>query len=85
MWPGKERDGIQRSEEEEETRKAALEFMVSLTEAKPAMARRMDGWVAVIVRACLEGMGELNEDQDELVQWLEADVSVFLRGLRMRF
>lgn len=60
-------------EEEEEVRKAALEFMISLSEARPAMVKRVDGWTAVIVRGCLEGMGEIPEDETDV--WLEADVS----------
>ncbi|KAH9833385.1 ARM repeat-containing protein [Rhodofomes roseus] len=58
-------------EEAEEVRKAALEFMISLSEARPGMVRRVDGWTAVVVRGCLEGMGEIPEDETEV--WLEAD------------
>lgn len=60
-------------EEADEVRKAALEFMVTLSESKPSMARRTNGWVAAIVRGCLEGMGELLEEDTDV--WLEADVS----------
>lgn len=59
-------------EEKEEVRKAALEFMISLSEAKGAMVKRVDGWTAAIVRGCLEGMGALGEDSLDV--WLEADV-----------
>ena len=59
-------------EEREDVRKAALEFMISLSEAKPAMVRKIDGWTAAIVRGCLEGMGELGDDNLDV--WLEADV-----------
>ena len=40
------------------------------------MVKRIDGWLSVAVRACLEGMGELDEDEDgeELRTWLNADV-----------
>ncbi|EKM53787.1 uncharacterized protein PHACADRAFT_260306 [Phanerochaete carnosa HHB-10118-sp] len=58
-------------EETTEVRKAALEFMVSLTEARPSMVRRVDGWTAAVVRGCLEGMGEIPEDDMEI--WLEAE------------
>ncbi|KAI0090866.1 ARM repeat-containing protein [Irpex rosettiformis] len=58
-------------EETKEVRQAALEFMVSLSEARPSMVRRVDGWVAAVVRGCLEGMGELSEDDMDI--WLEAD------------
>ena len=59
-------------EETNEVRKAALEFMVSLSEARPGMVRRVDGWTAAVVHGCLEGMGEIPEEDMEI--WLEADV-----------
>ena len=59
-------------EEKEEVRKAALEFMVSLSEAKPGMVKKVEGWTAAIVRSCLEGMGELGDESLDV--WLEADV-----------
>lgn len=62
-------------EEKELVRKAALEFMVSLGEAKPALAKRSEGWTAAMVRASLEGMGRFPEDG--LDAWLEADVRIF--------
>ena len=65
-------DDDELDEEAEEVRKAALEFMISLSEAKSAMVRRVDGWVSAIVRGCLGGMGELRDD--ELSTWLDADV-----------
>lgn len=55
-------------------RLTALEFMISLSEARPAMVRKNTAWVAVLVRACLEGMSELDEDEDINV-WLKEDVS----------
>lgn len=67
----KEHDADDLDEEAEEVRKAALEFMISLSEAKPGMVRRVEGWVTAVVRGCLGGMGELRED--ELEVWLEAD------------
>ncbi|KAG1895848.1 armadillo-type protein [Suillus fuscotomentosus] len=67
-------DEVTEDEEKELVRKAALEFMVSLTEAKPALAKRLEGWTAAMVRASLEGMGELPEDT--LDSWLEADQSL---------
>lgn len=64
---------------------------MALTEARPGMVKRVDGWVALGVRACLEGMGEIGEgeeggggtgmgrktaDEEEgLRMWLDADVS----------
>lgn len=59
-------------EEKQQVRRAALELMVTLSEAKPSMVKRVEGWTPAIVRACLEGMGELPEDG--LDAWLEADV-----------
>ncbi|OSC97013.1 ARM repeat-containing protein [Trametes coccinea BRFM310] len=57
--------------EEDEVRKGALEFMTTLSEAKPSMLRSVEGWVNIVVRGCLEGMGEIPEDDTEA--WLEAD------------
>ncbi|GJJ16311.1 hypothetical protein Clacol_010608 [Clathrus columnatus] len=51
-------------EYEQETRKAALELLVSLTEARPGMVKRVEGWIALGVRACLEGMGEIGECEE---------------------
>ncbi|PPR02026.1 hypothetical protein CVT26_008720 [Gymnopilus dilepis] len=56
----------------------ALEFMISLSEARPNMVRKVPGWVEVMVRACLEGMGELDEDEGAgpgLDAWLNEDVT----------
>jgi hypothetical protein len=47
------KDSTVMAEEKEDVRKAVLEFMISLSEAKPGMLRR-DGWAAAIVRVCLE-------------------------------
>jgi hypothetical protein len=40
----------------------ALEFMISLSEAKLGMVEGVDRWMIAIVRGCLEGMGELMDD-----------------------
>ncbi|KAG1888483.1 armadillo-type protein, partial [Suillus fuscotomentosus] len=66
-------DEVTEDKEKELVRKAALEFMVSLTEAKPALAKHSQGWTVAMVRASLEGMGELPEDT--LDSWLKADPS----------
>ncbi|TFK45223.1 ARM repeat-containing protein [Heliocybe sulcata] len=58
-------------EEREEVRKATLELMISLSEARPGMVKRMSGWVTAVVRGCLEGMGEMPEDETPV--WLDAD------------
>ena len=61
-------------------RLSALEFMISLSEAGPNMVRKVPGWTDIIVRACLEGMGEFDEDETEmsgLETWLREDVSSF--------
>ena len=42
------------------------------------MVRKVPGWTDIIVRACLEGMGEFDEDETEisgLEIWLREDVS----------
>lgn len=41
------------------------------------MVNKVHGWADVIVRACLEGMGEL--DDDTLDAWLREDVSLLFR------
>jgi hypothetical protein len=64
--------------EKEEVRKAALEFMITLSEAKPSMVRKVPGWVGAAVRGCLEGMGEFDEETQSLELWLDADVRLFL-------
>jgi importin-5 len=56
--------------------KAALEFMITLSEAGSGIVNEVDGWVASIVRGCLEGMGTLRDD--DLDEWLEADVRLCL-------
>ncbi|TRM64570.1 armadillo-type protein [Schizophyllum amplum] len=76
------------AEERRKLRSAALEFMLSLTEAKPSMFKppensvmatssgyqpQNDAWVPVLVRACLEGMAELSDDDTE--PWLQEDPS----------
>ena len=58
--------------EKEQVRRIALELMISLSEAQPSMVKRVEGWTAAVVRACLEGMAELPEDGLEV--WLDADV-----------
>jgi importin-5 len=36
--------------------------MINLSEAKRAMVRKVDGWMAVTIRDFLEGMGEVGDD-----------------------
>ncbi|KAL0957808.1 hypothetical protein HGRIS_001585 [Hohenbuehelia grisea] len=66
-------------EEEKQTlRLSALEFMVSLSEAKPSMVKKVDGWIGIVVRACLKGMGEFDESESDaagLNAWLQEDLS----------
>jgi hypothetical protein len=55
--------------------------MISLSEAGPNMVRKVPVWTDIIVRACLEGMGEFDEDETELSGleiWLREDVSKLL-------
>ncbi|KAF9457022.1 armadillo-type protein [Collybia nuda] len=61
-------------------RLSALEFMITLSEAKPGMVRKVPGWVEVVVRACLEAMGEFDDGEGEdgaesLEAWLHDDPS----------
>ncbi|KAH0825819.1 armadillo-type protein, partial [Lanmaoa asiatica] len=65
--------GAAEDDEKQQVRRAALELMVTLSEAKPSMVKRVEDWTPAIVRACLEGMGELPEEGLEV--WLEADPS----------
>ena len=59
-------------------RLSALEFMISLSEARPNMVRKVSGWTEIIVRACLEGMGEFDEEETSgLEGWLKEDVGYF--------
>ena len=58
----------------------ALEFMISLSEAGLNTVRKVTGWTDIMVCACLEGMGEFDEDKTEmsgLEAWLREDVSNF--------
>ena len=66
-------------EEDKETMmKAALEFMITLSEAQYSTVNDVDGWAAAILRGCLEGMGTLRNDDPK--EWLEADVRVARRN-----
>jgi len=64
-----------KDDEKEATRRAALELMVTLTEAKASMVKRVDGWVPILVRACLEGGGEVEESPG----WEELEVRWSIR------
>ncbi|KAF8827569.1 hypothetical protein HHX47_DHR4000278 [Lentinula edodes] len=84
---------VTETEDEEEgqsLRLSALEFMLSLCEARPSMFKKNSsptsptgvnvgqGWIAVMVRACLEGMAELDEESPYgtpggLSRWLAED------------
>lgn len=67
------------SEEKDEARKAVLEFMISLSEARPGMIRRSgavgEAWVRSVVRGCLEGMGEIGGSE---AAWESADVRIWI-------
>jgi len=50
--------------------------MISLSEARQNMVRKVSGWTEIIVRACLEGMGEFDDEETSgLEVWLKEDVS----------
>jgi hypothetical protein len=53
---------------------AALEFVISLSEAKLSMVKEREGWESVVVRECLEGMGEFPDDIAALESWLDVEV-----------
>jgi len=40
-----EEDGVGMDEEKEDVRKAASDFMISFSEAKLSMVRKVDGWL----------------------------------------
>jgi hypothetical protein len=65
-------DNEEMDDDKQDMRKGALEFMMTLSEADPVTVKNIYGWVAVIVRGCLEGMGVLHDD--DLEEWLAADV-----------
>jgi importin-5 len=53
--------------------------MLSLSEAKASMVKKLPGWIEIMVRACLEAMGEFEEDEGSgsgLEAWLADDVNV---------
>jgi hypothetical protein len=61
-------------EERDQVRKAALELLISISEAKPAMAKACSGWVAGVVRCCLEGMAEIRDEGGAATaRWLDVD------------
>lgn len=61
-------------EARDEMRRAALELLVSLSEARPAMVRECPGWVNGVVRCCLEGMAEVrDEGGDATSRWADTD------------
>jgi hypothetical protein len=55
-------------------RLAALEFMISLSESRPWSVKKVPGWSETLVRACLEGMAELDESKEAEEEWLNDDV-----------
>jgi hypothetical protein len=43
------------------------------------MVRKVSGWTEIIVRACLEGMGEFDDEETSgLEGWLKEDVRYLL-------
>lgn len=61
---------------DEDARHAALELLITLTEAMPKAAQACPGWIPGVVSCCLEGMTELNDDAEG--DWLDRDVSTSL-------
>lgn len=60
------------SEATEDTRYAALELLISLTESLPKAVQGFQEWTPCVVRCCLEGMADI--DDDEEADWLDRDV-----------
>ena len=66
---------------------SALDFMTSLSEARPNMVRKVRGWIQIIVRACLEGIEEFDEEETKisgLEILLREDVSIFFLFVFLR-
>jgi importin-5 len=73
-----DQDASEEDDQKQTLRLSALEFMLSLSEARASMVRKVPGWVEIMVRACLEAMGEFEEDEgagSSLDAWLTEDVS----------
>lgn len=76
--PQGDQDTGEDDDQKQTLRLSTLEFMLSLSEAKPSMVKKVPGWVEIMVRACLEAMGEFEEDEGTgsgLDAWLAEDVS----------
>jgi hypothetical protein len=74
-------DISEEDDQKQTLRLSALEFMLSLSEAKASMIKKVPGWIVIIVRACLEAMGEFEEDEgsgSRLEVWLVDDVNILL-------
>ncbi|KAF5368152.1 hypothetical protein D9615_010189 [Tricholomella constricta] len=55
-------------------RLSALEFTISLSEARAGMVKKQAGWTDIVVRGCLEAMGEFDEEAEGgLEGWLSDD------------
>jgi len=55
--------------------------MLSLSEVKASMVKRVPGWIEIMVRACLEAMGKFGEDEGSgrgLEAWLADDMNILL-------
>ena len=81
-------DGEKDDEHDERStlRLSALEFMISLSKARPNMVRKVRGWTDIIVRACLEGK-EFDAEETEisgLETLLREGVSIFFLFVFLR-
>ncbi|KAF8333461.1 armadillo-type protein [Cantharellus anzutake] len=73
---GRHANGIPSAEDEarDSMRRAALELLISLSEARAGMVKTCNGWVNGVVRCCLEGMAEIRDDGGEAtVRWSETE------------
>jgi len=71
----KSKVGSSAAENREDTRHAALELMVTLTESTPKGVQACQGWSETLIRCCLEGLAEIHDDEDG--DWLDKDVSSY--------
>jgi len=52
--------------------------MIILSEVRPKAVRKVSGWTEIIVKACLQGMGEFVEETSGLEGRLKEDVGYLL-------
>lgn len=63
--------------DEDPTRYAALELLISITENDSKAVQACSEWVPTLVQCCLQGLAEIHDDVDG--DWLDRDVSCSLQ------